>query len=94
MVCDDLNLNFVRIYINDIYDISLDQIFTLISDEVQPFLIQETFQIDSMYVPIDCSDNENICIYTKLIVREDAHILFGFNTKEERESDPFVSCIF
>ena len=31
------------------------------------------------------SDNESICIYTKLIVREDAHILFGFNTKEERE---------
>ena len=31
------------------------------------------------------SDNESICIYTKLIVREDAQILYGFNSKEERE---------
>ena len=31
------------------------------------------------------SDKESICIYTKLIVREDAQILYGFNSKEERE---------
>jgi Holliday junction DNA helicase RuvA len=31
------------------------------------------------------SDSESIRIYTKLIVREDAHLLFGFCTKEERE---------
>lgn len=28
---------------------------------------------------------EEIRIYTKLIVREDAHLLYGFHTKEERE---------
>jgi Holliday junction DNA helicase RuvA len=28
---------------------------------------------------------EAVCIYTKLIVREDAHMLYGFATKEERE---------
>lgn len=31
------------------------------------------------------SNNENIKIYTKLIVREDAQILYGFYSKEERE---------
>jgi Holliday junction DNA helicase RuvA len=31
------------------------------------------------------SDSESIRIYTKMIVREDAHLLFGFCTKEERE---------
>lgn len=29
--------------------------------------------------------NESIHVYTKLIVREDAHILYGFANKEERE---------
>ena len=29
--------------------------------------------------------DEAIRIYTKLIVREDAHLLYGFHTKEERE---------
>ena len=31
------------------------------------------------------SDNEQIKIFTKLIVREDANILYGFQSKEERE---------
>lgn len=31
------------------------------------------------------SDNESIRLYTKLIVREDAHLLFGFYSKDERE---------
>ncbi len=31
------------------------------------------------------SDDEFIRIYTKLIVREDAHILYGFYSKEERD---------
>ncbi len=30
-------------------------------------------------------DSESIRIYTKMIVRDDAHLLFGFCTKEERE---------
>jgi Holliday junction DNA helicase RuvA len=29
--------------------------------------------------------DEAIRIYTKLIVREDAHLLYGFHTKEERD---------
>ena len=28
---------------------------------------------------------EAVKVFTKLIVREDAHLLFGFHTKEERE---------
>jgi len=31
------------------------------------------------------SDDEFVKVYTKLIVREDAQILYGFNSKEERE---------
>lgn len=31
------------------------------------------------------SDSEHVRIYTKLIVREDAHLLYGFHAKEERE---------
>ena len=31
------------------------------------------------------SSDEAIRIYTKLIVREDAHLLYGFHTKEERD---------
>jgi Holliday junction DNA helicase RuvA len=31
------------------------------------------------------SDDESLRIYTKLIVREDAHLLYGFYSKEERE---------
>lgn len=30
-------------------------------------------------------DTENIRIFTRLIVREDAHLLYGFHSKEERE---------
>jgi len=29
--------------------------------------------------------NEGVKVYTKLIIREDAHVLYGFYTKEERE---------
>jgi Holliday junction DNA helicase RuvA len=35
-------------------------------------------------------ENESIKIYTKLIVREDAHLLYGFNTKDEREMFNFL----
>jgi Holliday junction DNA helicase RuvA len=31
------------------------------------------------------SDNEAVRVYTKLIVREDAHLLYGFYSKDERE---------
>ena len=31
------------------------------------------------------SSDDSIRIYTKLIVREDAHLLYGFHTKEERD---------
>jgi Holliday junction DNA helicase RuvA len=30
-------------------------------------------------------DSEQVKVYTKLIVREDAHLLYGFHAKEERE---------
>lgn len=36
------------------------------------------------------SDGENIKLHTKLIVREDAQILYGFFTKEEREMFNFL----
>ncbi len=36
------------------------------------------------------SDSENIKLHTKLIVREDAQILYGFFTKEEREMFNFL----
>lgn len=36
------------------------------------------------------SDNENIKLHTKLIVREDAQILYGFFSKEEREMFNFL----
>ncbi len=35
-------------------------------------------------------DEESVRIYTKLIVREDAHILYGFAAKEEREMFNFL----
>ena len=30
-------------------------------------------------------DSEQVKVFTKLIVREDAHLLYGFHAKEERE---------
>lgn len=35
-------------------------------------------------------DEESVKIFTKLIVREDAHFLYGFATKEEREMFNFL----
>ncbi|MFM7758738.1 MAG: Holliday junction branch migration protein RuvA [Crocinitomicaceae bacterium] len=35
-------------------------------------------------------DEESVRIYTKLIVREDAHILYGFASKDEREMFNFL----
>ena len=38
------------------------------------------------------SDNEAVRLYTKLIVREDAHLLYGFYSKDEREMfNPLIS---
>ena len=39
----------------------------------------------SLFTFSQLSENESIKIYTKLIVREDAHLLYGFYTKDERE---------
>jgi Holliday junction DNA helicase RuvA len=39
----------------------------------------------SLHTYTSIGSEEAIKIYTKLIVREDAHLLYGFNTKEERE---------
>jgi Holliday junction DNA helicase RuvA len=39
----------------------------------------------SLHTFTSIGSDEAIKIYTKLIVREDAHLLYGFHTKEERE---------
>lgn len=39
----------------------------------------------SLHTYSSIGNDENIKIFTKLIVREDAHLLYGFFTKEERE---------
>ncbi len=39
----------------------------------------------SLHTFSQLSDGENIRLYTQLLVREDAHTLFGFASKEERE---------
>ncbi len=44
----------------------------------------------SLFTFSQLSENESIKIYTKLIVREDAHLLYGFNTKDEREMFNFL----
>ncbi len=44
----------------------------------------------SLYTFSQLSENESIKIYTKLIVREDAHLLYGFYTKDEREMFNFL----
>jgi Holliday junction DNA helicase RuvA len=44
----------------------------------------------SLHTFSQLSENESIKIYTKLIVREDAHLLFGFYTKDEREMFNFL----
>jgi Holliday junction DNA helicase RuvA len=44
----------------------------------------------SLHTFSQLSENESIKIYTKLIVREDAHLLYGFNTKDEREMFNFL----
>jgi len=44
----------------------------------------------SLFTFSQLSENESIKIYTKLIVREDAHLLFGFYTKDEREMFNFL----
>lgn len=44
----------------------------------------------SLHTFSQLSESESIKIYTKLIVREDAHLLFGFNTKDEREMFNFL----
>ncbi|MBA4495756.1 Holliday junction branch migration protein RuvA [Paenactinomyces guangxiensis] len=35
--------------------------------------------------PYRWEEGENVCLYTHYIVREDAHLLYGFPTKEERD---------
>ncbi len=44
----------------------------------------------SLFTFSQLSENESIKIYTKLIVREDAHLLYGFYTKDEREMFNFL----
>lgn len=44
----------------------------------------------SLHTFSQLSENESIKIYTKLIVREDAHLLYGFYTKDEREMFNFL----
>jgi len=44
----------------------------------------------SLHTFSQLSENESIKIYTKLIVREDAHLLYGFNAKDEREMFNFL----
>lgn len=44
----------------------------------------------SLHTFSQLSENESIKIYTKLIVREDAHLLYGFSTKDEREMFNFI----
>lgn len=44
----------------------------------------------SLHTFSQLSESESIKIFTKLIVREDAHLLYGFNTKDEREMFNFL----
>ena len=44
----------------------------------------------SLFTFSQLSESESIKIYTKLIVREDAHLLYGFYTKDEREMFNFL----
>jgi len=44
----------------------------------------------SLFTFSQLSENESIKIYTKLIVREDANLLYGFYTKDEREMFNFL----
>jgi Holliday junction DNA helicase RuvA len=44
----------------------------------------------SLFTFSQLPENESIKIYTKLIVREDAHLLYGFYTKDEREMFSFL----
>ncbi len=44
----------------------------------------------SLFTFSQITENESIKIYTKLIVREDAHLLYGFYTKDEREMFSFL----
>jgi Holliday junction DNA helicase RuvA len=44
----------------------------------------------SLHTFSQLSDSEVIKIFTKLIVREDAHLLYGFHTKDEREMFNFL----
>jgi len=44
----------------------------------------------SLHTFSQLTESESIKIFTKLIVREDAHLLYGFNTKDEREMFNFL----
>ncbi len=44
----------------------------------------------SLFTFSQITENESIKIYTKLIVREDAQLLYGFYTKDEREMFSFL----
>lgn len=39
------------------------------------------------------TDNEAIHIYTRQVIREDAHVLYGFATKEEREMFGYLTSV-